>query len=78
MRGSTAKVLRAAARMKHMEMVASGELTPPESPSHVLHQRRVLYQAAKKAFGSMPHDVKGRFATPFRRSRIERLNSGRS
>jgi hypothetical protein len=74
MRGSTAKVLRHAARVKYREMIANKEINAPESTEHYRHQYRVLYQSLKKVFGRMPHDVKGKFAQPYRKLRIKRLD----
>jgi hypothetical protein len=58
-----------------MEAVANGEINTPESEEHYRYQLRVMYQHLKKVFGSMPHDVKGRFAQPYRKSRTRRLDS---
>lgn len=78
MRGSTAKVLRAASRAKYRQMVEQKRINPPESPEHYRYQLRKLYQAGKKAFTNLPHDVKGRFATHYRKSRIARLDYAQS
>lgn len=76
MRGSTAKELRKVARIRYMEMVANGEINPPESPAHSRHQFRVLYRGLKRAFGNMPHDVRGRFLAPWRKSRTASRSTG--
>ena len=66
MRGSTAKALRYAARVRYREMVAAGALNPPESIEHMRHQQRVLYRSLKKAYGSMPLAARQRFLEPLK------------
>lgn len=57
-----------------MQMVEQRRINPPESPEHYRQMLRQMYKGLKRVFGSMPHDVKGRYAMPYRKSRIVLLD----
>ena len=78
MRGSTSKVLKDISRAKYREMVAAGEINPPESPEHARQQWRKLHRVLKKTYVGLSRDVREKYVAPYRKLRIDRLSSKQS